>query len=86
LGELIVALAGPFSNLLLAFIGTGLLVLLTKIYGPVVLLSGAGGFYSFLYKFLYLFSVINVGLAIFNLLPLPPLDGYRLIKFFFPEI
>ncbi len=86
LWELIVALAGPFSNLLLAFFWTFLLVLLIKFFWMKIFYFWDLTFEWFLYKFFYLFSLINVGLAIFNLLPFPPLDWYRLIKYFFPRV
>ena len=35
--------------------------------------------------FWMLFGIVNTSLAIFNLLPLPPLDGRRIVKFLFPE-
>lgn len=35
--------------------------------------------------FWMLFGIVNTSLAIFNLLPLPPLDGWRIVKFLFPE-
>ena len=72
--ELIVSLAWPFSNILLATVGI-IFIILNKIYFNN----------NFLYLFFYLFSIINIALAIFNMLPLPPLDWYRLVKFFKPE-
>ncbi|NOZ44838.1 MAG: hypothetical protein GXP45_06985 [bacterium] len=35
--------------------------------------------------FWWLFAVINIALAVFNLIPLPPLDGFRLIKTFWSK-
>jgi Zn-dependent protease len=32
------------------------------------------------------FCFMNIALAVFNMIPMPPLDGYRLIKIFFPDI
>jgi Zn-dependent protease len=58
--ETLIAIAGPFSNLILAII-TALIIRLTNIYFP----------------FLITFIIINVSLAIFNLLPIPPLDGSK---------
>lgn len=71
-GAAIVALAGPFTNLALAFIGS----LLSR----TGLVSGAvmGGL-------LGSFIAVNVGLFVFNMLPLPPLDGSRLLYAFAPE-
>lgn len=73
LAGVLVSVAGPLSNLLLAVLG-GLLLTLTMKFG----LSGTG--WTFLYELFYWFTYLNVLLFIFNLLPLPPLDGYRIIQ------
>ena len=73
--ELIVALAWPFTNLLMAFFGWFLYVLMWKIWLLNILTE----------TFLTLFIFINIALAIFNLLPIYPLDGYRIIKFLKPQ-
>ena len=39
---------------------------------------------NYLIKFLYFLAIINISLFVFNLLPVPPLDGYRIIEAFFP--
>ncbi len=72
--ELITALAWPFSNIILAFLGIiSYIILSLFVYDQLFL------------KFFQLFAYINIALAIFNLLPLPPLDWYRLIKFLKPQ-
>lgn len=77
LDELIVALAWPFINFVLAFIWIWLYVFLWDFnYIETELLK----------RFFYIFSFLNIALWIFNLLPLPPLDWYRLVKFFFPKL
>jgi Zn-dependent protease len=75
-GEVMVGLAGPLSNLVLAFLSGGLLVALTPLFGSFR--PGPGTL------FLEFFFKINVILAVFNLLPLPPLDGSRLLTGLFP--
>ena len=75
-GAAIVALAGPAMNLLLALGGAVLFGLATD---PVSLASA-----SVLARFAFLFTTINVLLAVFNLIPLPPLDGSRLLTIFLP--
>ena len=71
-GAAIVALAGPMMNLLLAFIASLLWVAFDT---PLFNTTG---------DFLTRFISLNVFLAVFNLLPLPPLDGSRLLTIFLP--
>ena len=69
-GEVIVALAGPASNILMALIGAFVIRLLVAMDVSVPELVG---------RVLLLFVVYNVALAIFNLIPVPPLDGSNLL-------
>ena len=69
-GELIVSLAGPASNLLMAAIGAivvRVIVAAGTVPPPLV------------WDALQLFVIFNVALAIFNLIPVPPLDGSALL-------
>ena len=72
-GSAIVALAGPMMNLFLAVVAVFALAPLLR--------SGSTGN---LVVFLEGFFRINLLLAVFNLLPLPPLDGSRLLTIFLP--
>ncbi len=74
-----VSLAGPLSNLALAAI-SGLLLRL----GLVELTVNTGGIPT-LGEFLYVFCYINIILAIFNLLPFPPLDGEKILSTLLPQ-
>lgn len=76
--ELITALAGPASNIVLGIIG----ILILMIYGKLIGTSAIELFNAndLVIQFWIMFSMINFGLAAFNLIPLPPLDGYRLVK------
>jgi len=75
---ILVSLAGPFSNFLLAFIGAGLQLLVS-----VIGIGGNAG--VFLFYLFHWFTLINAVLGVFNLLPLPPLDGYRIIEDLVPN-
>ncbi|MFC1667816.1 site-2 protease family protein [Chlamydiota bacterium] len=73
---MLVGLSGPLSNIILALI-TGLLLRM----GLLGIIPIGRGFVFFL-----LFaSVINIILALFNLIPIPPLDGSRILMGFLPH-
>lgn len=74
----IVSLAGPFSNFVLAFFGALIYLISSKFYDASPLWLTAS-------EFFYLFTNINIGLGVFNLIPIPPLDGSRLISVIIPK-
>ncbi len=78
-----VALAGPVSNMLLAVISA---FVLRSVIGPLSELSDSMGY--FVRPLLYMAFVsiqINIGLAIFNLIPVPPLDGSKILAGLLPR-
>jgi Zn-dependent protease len=86
-GMALSALAGPLSNLILGFIGCFLYSLTIFLLRNVRF--GEENFvyyicYAILMFFFYL-AWLNISLAIFNLIPLPPLDGSRIFMVFLPE-
>ena len=86
-GMAITAAAGPLSNLILAFLGA-LLYLLAERAAEAIILPGTPDFlfYFFFYLsyFFLLFHLLNLSLFVFNLIPLPPLDGSRILYVFLP--
>lgn len=74
-GEVLVALAGPASNLVMALLGAGVIR---------VLVAMGIGVPELVAQTLWLFVVFNVALALFNLLPVPPLDGSTILFRFLP--
>ena len=77
-GMMLTALAGPLSNVLLAIASTVSYGLTLRL-APGLLDSNRG-----LEIFLQFMVAGNVGLAIFNMLPIPPLDGSRVVENFLP--
>ncbi len=85
-GFAITALAGPLSNLLLS--GFSFLILLALKYivpSFIVYSATTVNIYGIVYTLLIVFCTSNIMLAIFNLIPLPPLDGSRIFSLIFPD-
>ena len=83
-GDLIVGLAGPAANLVLAIVGAVVFTVLGLVL-PVAQLVQNDLFYYFYTMFLPMFSLINLYLMFFNLLPIPPLDGSSIFAFILPK-
>ena len=73
------AVAGPVSNFILAFI-------VMLVYYPLVMTVGLDrAAIGYLFTFLWILFSINIVLGIFNMLPIPPLDGSKVFAVFLPE-
>ncbi|MDO4871007.1 MAG: site-2 protease family protein [Candidatus Saccharibacteria bacterium] len=72
-GMALVALAGPVSNFIQAFIAFGIMTIAINIGNTTVALIG------------YIGVQVNLGFMLFNLLPLPPLDGSRVLYALVPD-
>ena len=79
LGIALTALAGPVSNLILSLICM-ILLKCTNLLGASTEIE----FFFFLGWIFASMCFANIGLAFFNLLPIPPLDGSRVLNYFLP--
>ena len=70
--SLVVSLAGPATNLIISAVATSLLVHFLRPEGMSA-------------EVLFSFAVVNIYLAVFNLLPIPPLDGSAVVERFIPD-
>ncbi len=87
-GMALSSFAGPAANIILSFIGSFFYVLSVKLSNLIIINTGIQGLYtplSYVCHFFALFAILNLSLAIFNLIPLPPLDGSRILSIVLPQ-
>ncbi len=81
LGMALSAAAGPISNLLLAYV----FLLIYKLCAWASVLRYGGAALETVCLVLYMVVLVNLNLAVFNLLPIPPFDGSRIVNIVLPE-
>ena len=86
-GFAITAFAGPISNLILAFISVLVYLLMWNYLRDKTFEFGSFSlrFWENMLLFVYIFHSVNLGLGIFNLLPIPPFDGSRILHIVLPQ-
>ena len=82
-GEILVSLAGVTANIILIFIGAVIFKVLLMT-GVINLETGAGASY-YLMKLVIRFMLLNLILFVFNLIPIPPLDGSHVLSMLLPR-
>lgn len=77
-GMALVALAGPLSNFILAFASLIAYILIGR-FAPVNAVT------NYIHSFFFTMVFMNIGLGVFNLFPIPPLDGSKILSVVLPE-
>lgn len=87
-GFVLVSLVGPLTNFIIAFVAA-FLYYSSIVVESHLLVNGAGEtalmICGLVQRFLALFVTLNVGYAVFNMIPIPPLDGSRLLTACLPR-
>jgi Zn-dependent protease len=74
--DILVSLAGPFANIAIAIVMGSILRLVINLHIPIPII---------LYRFLEIGILMNIGLALFNLIPIYPLDGHHVLREMLPS-
>ena len=80
LGMVLVAIAGPILNFILAFFSIAIIGVIIKLTDGYL-----GKVYYNIYMVFQYLALINIGLGVFNLIPVPPLDGSKVLSAIVPE-
>lgn len=80
-GEALVSIAGPAMNFILAIVFSIIFFTIIKV-APTFIFDQVG---MIIMNLLQITIIINIGLGVFNLVPLPPLDGSKILKAVLPE-
>lgn len=78
-GMAVVALAGPAANFLMAVIGAAIGMLIIRFFGAT------GNVQKIVFRIITIFVYRNLAFMVFNLIPLPPLDGSKVLGMFLPD-
>lgn len=80
--EAIVSAAGPIMNFILAFV---FVIIYYVLFGVTDILSGLSLQWQQIIYYVIMYTIsVNIGLGVFNLIPLPPLDGSKILMHFLP--
>jgi Zn-dependent protease len=85
--DILVSVAGPFSNLLMACCCAMFYIITVRLFGPVMLIENnlQREIAMFVIRMFAAGITLNIFLAIFNLIPVPPLDGSHVLFALLPE-
>ncbi len=82
-GMALTAIAGPLANLIMAFIA--MLIYAGLYYAVLKTEMTAGMLVTFLSQFMVALAVRNLCFMVFNIIPIPPLDGSKVLGMFLPD-
>jgi Zn-dependent protease len=84
--DILVSVVGPVSNIILSFVCTVMFIILRKLALALPEMNPlADEAMNFLLKMFYGGIVLNIVLAVFNMIPIPPLDGSHVVASFLPD-